>query len=643
MSKDNLVEAKASFEVELRHKEQLLRDAETDRKRAWQTTNASAEAAAVAARKAAQMEREAERLRREVWLNNNNGGSEQSNDRRHSTAPSVGLRSISESDPASTSRRLSVGDTPRMGGRVNGGIMERDRNRGVSFSPDQSDREIAHDQSDILGRRMLHQDHDPHLVDRTVRPPEPPSPPPLPAPTQRPPLVEGVSPLRDAPVNTLVGTDARQTGRRSSADSNGVRSALTAQSPECEDFSPTPQRDEAPVTPMTRRTPGGREQCESGDRERHDSNGVRGALTAAIPEWAGTASEDRYRQEGRSPANRRRRRRSDGDGYRSDSFRYRGGIDYEWGDDRGASGGGAKQEVELASADGRPQSGIGWNTDRNSTRNGCDTTEEGEYRLNHQLHRSPAAGQRRGRDEMSSRRSSLSGAGVGVQGQMTYGEDPRTSESARSREQRVPNSNDDDPPWGARNRATTNESDGMKQDAGISMSSPPTARSLADVIEGREPVVVAAPCSDREEHRWRKRASVPFATDEVDEALQPQRELERKLMLLQMEMSQVCTFLECRSAIIAQMKGVYVQTFSSDQVAPCRNHWWFHISRVMSEQEFLPKARRKALLYLHGSLGTTVDSEESINYRRRFVDRWRYVTPPPTATSSILVYCDPHA
>lgn len=574
-SKDDLAKANASFEIELRQKDQLLRDAETDRKRAWQTTNASAEAATVAVRRAEVVEMEAESLRREVQRRDSNAENPNVvSDRRHST-PSVRLGSISESDPSWTNRRLSL-EAPMLGGRANGGMMERDRSRGRSFSPEKVDRAAtdrdAVGASGTHGRRALDRDSYSHFIHHAAQPLAPPPPPP--------PGADSI-PFKDTAIDCLIETDTRQAGRRSSADSNGVRDALTGPHPEWGEFPRT--RHEAPST-LAIRASGGREQCESGDRERHDSNGVRAALTAATPEWGvnigGGRSQERHSAAGG-------RRRSEGDRYRPENLD-RGGAD-EQGDREGSGG---TPEFGLDSTR-RLRSGMGWN-DRGREWNGNGMSTGGSP-IDQGF---PAAGQQRGRDEMSSRRCSLSGAGAGIQGHTMYDESRRSSDSsvrvaawqqlqpAPSRRQEASGSGDG-PPSGGQLTAIK-ETGGTERGVGLSVGSLPATLSLADMIGGREPVV-EAPDGEREEFRRRDRALAPFATDVADEELRPQRELEHQLMVLQMEASQVCLcfcfFVHYERAIPQSVVGVRILllvalTFPTP---PCCVPLW--VFRVESECE----------------------------------------------------------
>lgn len=528
------MEANASFEIELRHKEQLLRDAEADRKRAWQTTNASAEAATVAVRRVEVVEREAESLRREVQRRDSSAENAYvASDRRHST-PSVRLGSISESNPSLKNRRSSMG-TPMLSQRASGGMMEPNHRRGHSFSPEQvariaTDRDVG-GASSIQGRTVLAQDPDSKFIHNAARSLTPP--PPLPPPPPPPPGADNTPSDRTA-LDFLNEADTRQTGRRSSADSNGVRSALIAPYPEWGEFPRT--KHETPLTSVVRGT-GGREQCESGDRERHDSNGVRAALTAATPEWGMNIGGGRS-QKGHSAANRRRR--SEGDRYRPENLD-QGGLG-ERGD---REGNGGTQELRLDST-GRSRSGMGRN-DRGREWNGNGSTTGGSPRDQG----FPAAGQQRGRDEMSSRRCSLSGAGAGIQDHTMYEETRRNSDlSARvaawqplptpSRRQQASGSGDGPPSGGP--LIATKEKDGTDRGVGLSVGSLPSTLSLADMIGPREPVV-GDPEGERGELCRRERALAPFATDAVEEELRPQRELEHQLMVLQMEASQVrCVF-----------------------------------------------------------------------------------------------------
>lgn len=200
----------------------------------------------------------------------------------------------------------------------------------------------------------------------------------------------------------------------------------------------------------------------------------------------------------------------------------------------------------------------------------------------------PAAGQQRGRDYMSSRRSCLTGAGVGVlnevvtesgcSGASSVGAErwrgSQCTGKKHSSESLVTNAGLDnrgqESPGNANDRSlaavdlseiydenlklkdrefVSPNSSRMAVDArgrdggpaGLAADAIGIAKlSLADMIGVREGVAEIRNIKNEDCCR-NDRASVPFATDAIEEELRPQRELERQPMVLQMEASQVKT------------------------------------------------------------------------------------------------------
>eukprot|EP00903_Cladosiphon_okamuranus_P008699 g8335.t1 len=240
-------------------------------------------------------------------------------------------------------------------------------------------------------------------------------------------------------------------------------------------LSPPPRETQEPTTNKTFLTPvsGGRmrvvetpppvvratvrAQGYDGDRQRHDSEGVKGALTGSNPAWTDTPSSC-----GDASSTALVGSRSSGGGggaAGSEEFARRvhtSGREAGGGDGRIEE---ARDQAHKFSTwvSGRIIDEVGLEAEGYGTSAADETPPVSRgWKLFQGSPPCPAAGHRRGRDMMSSRRSSLSGAGVGVSAEVTD-----------------------------------------------------------------------------------ERAPAPFATDAAEDELRPIREVERRLMLLQMEMSQL--------------------------------------------------------------------------------------------------------
>ncbi|CAN0254564.1 unnamed protein product, partial [Scytosiphon promiscuus] len=569
---DAWVERKLALEVELRHKTQLLSEAEREKKRAWQTTNASAQTAKVAMMRAEEAAKEAFDLR---------------NSRRDHNRQDA----INSVDAAERGR------LPAEAGHVHP-MKDGGRGRARSMSPDR-------------GRSM---DHTSSL-------------------TETHPLVFGV----DSKVGRIPsgGLHEARNGKGRGASSThppivavatdtdgailvnkGKLMSDTWRKIEEPPFC-TEERDAA-LARMTTPPGTGRRMCtvfetpppvvrsagRDGDKQRHDSDGVRSALTGASPAWTDTPSP----AGGLSPKamtvwDDRRHGARRGHPHRDGASDDADGVVVprnSRGSEDGQNGGKACQD------NGRAHDMLaGHVLDearlRREERSGgvveallvdppsleADTSSAALRRwdpevLSPRACQAAAAGQRRGRDSMSSRRSSLSGAGVGVAAVTNV--DKITSRIGRGNQPedcRRPSTDDVDTSKHAHDdgdsrvqemegdqatKSCESSTDGASVysavanpagEAGGRMPSE-SARtkefgtrrrhsaapgsparsstlSLASLLGRNDP-----PRASKNDGKARResRRSAPFATDEAEHELRPVREVERRLMLLQMEMSQ---------------------------------------------------------------------------------------------------------
>lgn len=622
-----LVEKNSILEAELRHKDQLLVEAEREQKRAWQTTNDSAETAQAAMVRAEVAAQEASDLR-----NLRNGASRQ-NSNRSNNAMGFALQeqsnrkcgqSLLDVVAASSASAATAAD----GGGGGGGPEATSR----SWGPTESDRfssvpltgknyrsSRTMSLSPERGRSVNHTVvlHPNEIVARAQNELGQ-------IPTTG--LREGISDQskgasRAVPSQaTVVATDysspndvfVGEGGKESDPwwkDSGGLSpSKETQEAPTIANLTSSGpgRRVRAAETPAPAVRATGREHCHDGDRQRHDSEGVKGALTGATPAWTDAPSP----LGGRSPTTVAGGCGDGGVGSASSiGFLRRDHVaagrprkDYQLheeihiGDKKcqdpgkvcsGYDGGTTVGEVEL------------WGEER--ARNGVRgddpaVDESSAMSRGGKLPEAPpqgypAAGHTRGRDLMSSRRCSLSGAGVGVTA--TTGEanetsriDPTGSKPQMSRvhptddgdssdahdvnrdafdgRQRTGGSAEeyDGPPSTAApvyldavsNRSSTDRSrlsvsDGRRSsEPGLSRSTEEGSVARSSVAPTQRTVSFASMLgnrsspgsSDKDAKARRERGtSAPFATDAAEDELRPVREVERRLMLLQMETSQV--------------------------------------------------------------------------------------------------------
>lgn len=335
--------------------------------------------------------------------------------------------------------------------------------------------------------------------------------------------------------------DSWRQGKVPPSDSGGGREALAVLRPELA------RRYSAEEQPVATR---GREQCDDGDRQRYDSQGVKRALTGASPEWADTPLESspKVKSECDNDEHPSQTERSSRDSTRK----------MRSNDDEAAATNHQDSEDTYV-RDGGYTGGRTWSdTPRKTLSEHVAVAEAPVVIWKPFPHNNQAAGQRRGRDPMSSRRSSLSGAGAGVKS----GNDERNPIGSDDAEARCVLQTDEGTHGAgtsvgrlhrratvgvladdvlsssvsvANNQVSVNAArrqtfGGTSVRVGSSMRS---ALSLADLTGQGDSTV-----PEREEKGRRERASVPFATEAVEHELRPVREVERQLMLLQMEISQ---------------------------------------------------------------------------------------------------------
>lgn len=270
-----------------------------------------------------------------------------------------------------------------------------------------------------------------------------------------------------------------------------------------------------------------------GERERHDSARVRQALTAATPEWAQSPTKynPAFKPGGCSSA-QAAQRESEGGGQHRDGDT--GPCGYPYRIRKPPEGGTLGSDQNEGSF--TPVSSVtGWTSP--STRD-------------------PTAGQPSGRDGMARCCTSPSGAGVserafpgrgqpqGPTVQGSPGQDAHaphavavegSSEHATdSGPLAVPLSSARNAGVGASPAATARE--GGPGTAGRSGVTPEASAQLSREVCASRPHSLP----DTDARRRSLSISTPFATEALDSELRPVRELERHLMLLQMEMSQVC-------------------------------------------------------------------------------------------------------
>ncbi len=611
---DERAEYNSTFEAELRHKDQLLEEAERDKKRAWQTTNASAETAKAAMMRAEAAVKEAADLRN---LRRDAGG----HDATKRSAENVELSTQEEWSSGGTGREQSTlenqsltevvatGATAANGSAAEPNVARRSwvlREPSLVESGPKRQLDDGCQARSLIAERGSSLDHtEAQTAENDYR---------------------GRNKLGQCPAASMgkdISKEARRVGspqsrvmpidcgtpRAVSVDDRGGdsepwwtdRGMMPPSTKETQEVRSNPN----PPTPRYKRCAAGmsppaaratrREQCHDGDRQRHDSEGVRGALTGASPAWTDAPSNSGDGSStavaGRCDSARGGRSVRRSNAAAAAAAVGQAGNMYGLSEEVFSGREGYRDHAQVASQNIGSAAGevaplvegcVPFSTEALSP------MTRGWEQQGATLRTCPAAGHRKGRDLMSARRSSLSGAGVGVAEVVTGEEDKiapaspgSTSEARRpclssgiAKETqhsddafavRRINGNDahehggaqsasELEPAAATNRSPTDESgrttsdlraavqpDGVRSPRRVSptRTSPPSAQqtvSLADLLEGHEPADTTA----KEEKGPPKRtSSAPFATDAVEDELRPIREVERRLMLLQMETSQV--------------------------------------------------------------------------------------------------------
>lgn len=597
------MEKSSTLEAELRHKDQLLMEAERAKKRAWQTTNDSAETAKAAMVRAEVAAKEASNLR-----SLRNGASRHNANRSEQGVVSSALQERSNTTKrgqslldvlAGASVVASAPSTPADSGGGGGasestsrswGPTESDRFSGLPLTGQYDSRRRTASLSPDRGRSVGHNLvlHPNELAAR--------------APNE-------LGQLPTAGFREGFRDQSRGAPRRvvpPQATIVAIQEAPTTTNPT---VSGPGRRIRAADTPPSAVRAPGREHCHDGDRQRHDSEGVKGALTGATPAWTDAPSQLGGRSptvsggrgggggggNGASPSSvgvLRREYCAAGGPTKNYQLHDKGHIGDEKSRDPGKvysgySRGGLAHEAELPGEECTRDGAAG----DDPTADELSVVSRGLQPLEAPPQGYLAAGHRRGRDLMSSRRSSLSGAGVGVteatgEANESSRIDPAGSKPKPSHAHPTDNdpmdargANGDDFDGQQRTRVSTEEFSG----APPSTSSPDhlaaaSSQSLTDrsrlslsserrssepdlkrsIEEGTAARSAAAPTQrtvsfasmlgsrntpgtpdkDPKGHRERL-ALAPFATDAAEDELRPVREVERRLMLLQMETSQV--------------------------------------------------------------------------------------------------------
>ncbi|CBJ26046.1 conserved unknown protein [Ectocarpus siliculosus] len=569
-------EKNSTFETELRHKDQLLEEAERDKKRAWQATNASAETVKAAMMRAEAAAKEASDLRilqNSVRWQDANSGEKVSFEGRAVNKPGQSLTD------ALAAAAADGGGPEAM--RRSWGAVESDLLHNVPAAGRDVIRHRTSSLSTAVGRSVDHTaavdivNHANNNLRRTST-----------AGIENT-TATGVNHIPPRDVATAVGHPASHgvslgnilIEREEENDAWRTDIAVSSPSKEPREKTGSGRRVHAVIeTNASPTRPTGRELCLIGDRQHHDSAGVKGALTGANPAWTDTPPLS----QGGSPeaiggcgdrenlGNGRRLFERSGDGaVNSTPITY--GEECRTGEecrDRGkvCSGHGERTIDEV---------GL-----RDKARAGEDVINDASTAdFSFMVPRPcPAAGCRRGRDSMSSRRSSLSGAGAGVM-EVTGEASGLEPDRATDVRQVLPTIFDNE----VGSPESFDESQATRKGLMGHKASQSTAASVkSDAVESRSPTdhsrfgmsafatrasgpwrrqsCAAVPnerfssvtqgrllgtsdspgVSDKEAiTRRERRASAPFATDAAEDELRPAREVERKLTLLQMEISQL--------------------------------------------------------------------------------------------------------
>ncbi|CAM9929508.1 unnamed protein product, partial [Ectocarpus sp. 12 AP-2014] len=568
-------EKNSTFETVLRHKDQLLEEAEQDKKRAWQATNASAETVKAAMMWAEADAKEASDLR--ILQNSVRWQDANSGEKVSFKGPAVNRPGQTLTDALAAA--AAEGGRPEAM-RRSWGAAESDLLHNVPAAGRDVVRHRTSSLGSAVGRSMDHTavvDIVNHANDKLRRTST--------AGIEK--MTTGVNHIPPGDVDMAVGHPASHgvslgdilIEREQENDAWRKYIAVSSSSKEPRETTGSGRRVHAVIeTNASPTRPTGRELCTVGDRQHHDSAGVKGALTGANPAWTDTLPLS----QGGSPKVIGGCGDRENLGYGRHLFE--------------RSGDGAVNNTLITYGE-ECRTG-GECLDLGNVCNGhCERTID-EVGLRDKAHASedvindastadfsfmmpgpcPAAGCRRGRDPMSSRRSSLSGAGAGVM-EVTgeaCGLEPDRANNVRQvlptiidNEVGSPESSDEGQATrtglmghnASQSTATSVNSDAVEcrspADHGRLGISAFTTRGLgpwrrqscaavpnewfSSVIQGGLRGTSDSPgVSDKEAMTRRKRrASAPFATDAAEDELRPAHEVERKLTLLQMEISQL--------------------------------------------------------------------------------------------------------
>ncbi|CAM9230749.1 unnamed protein product [Ectocarpus sp. 13 AM-2016] len=557
-------EKNSTFETELRHKDQLLEEAEQDKKRAWQATNASAETVKSAMMRAEAAAKEASDLRilqTSVRWQDANSGENINFEGRAVNKPGQSLTDVLAASAA------DGGGPEAM--RRSWGAVESDLIHNVPPAGRDVIRHRTSSLGSAVGRSVDHtavvdiMNHANNKLRRTS--------------------TAGIENTTAAGVDHIPPRDvALAVGHPAShgvslgdilverEEGNGARRtdiAVSSSSKEPRETRGPGRWQHAMIGPNA--SPTG----PTGDRQHHDSAGVKGALTGANPAWTDTPP---LSQAGSPEAiggcgdrenlgYGRRLFESSGDGaVNSTSIAHREECrTREECRDRG----------KVCNGHGNTIHEVGLRDKARASEDVINDASTADFPFM-MPGPCPAAGCRRGRNSMSSRRSSLSGAGAGVM-EVTgeaCGLEPDRATNVRQVLPTIIDNEVGSPESFDERQATRkglmghNASQSVKSDAvesrsptdhgRLGMSAFTTRASgswrrqscaaipnerFSSVNEGRLRGTSDSPgVSDKEAiARRERRASAPFATDAAEDELRPAREVERRLTLLQMEISQL--------------------------------------------------------------------------------------------------------
>ncbi|CAM9940470.1 unnamed protein product, partial [Ectocarpus fasciculatus] len=561
-------EKNSTFKTELRHKDQLLEEAERDKKRAWQATNASAETVKAAMMRAEVAAKEASDLRilqnSVRWQDDANNGEKVSFEGRAANKPGQSLTDVLAAaaaeggGPEAMRRGWGPAESDLLhnvpaAGRGDSRHRARSLSSGVERSMDHTAAVgIANRTQDKFRRSSTT-----GIENATV----------------------GANNIPPRDVATAVGHPSNHgvylgdilIEREEENDAWRTDISVSSPSKEPRETTAPGRRVHAviePNTPPTRAT--GRELCIVGDRQHHDSAGVKGALTGANPAWTDTPPLS----QGGFPVCGDRENlgywrhllEGSGNGARNS---FANGEECRAGEE-------CRDRGEACSGHGeRTIDEVGLRDKEHASEDVLNDASVADFSFMVPTP-CPAAGCRRGRDSMSSRRSSLSGAGAGVMA--VVGEACRLDpDRASDMRQALPTIFDNE----VSSPEAFDESQATRK--GLIHASQPAAVSVkVDAVESQSPTghsrLGMSAFTTRASGPWRRqscagvpneqfssfaqgkllgtgdspsvsdkeaiarrerRASAPFATDEAEDELRPAREVERRLTLLQMEISQL--------------------------------------------------------------------------------------------------------